>query len=515
MLARLQVASAANLHSGDRAVRRAGVFVQSCSNDPRALASWEQLAAEGPLTAEEAEEHARLATLAGSEEQFSRAVIVLEQTGHAAEAATFRSSRLLKRGDLSAAIEEARKAVAASPQPEKKLDLLRLLLVRHAPLLKQRGKVSHESLSAADEIVALADQLQGTSQGQRAAAWVLQAFPLPEDKALEWANSAWKDLSPDNPALLAAADFLIASGKATPDECLAALSPVFVRASRERRMDFARWLNSRHFWDKTLSLIAGQEAVSDAEAFVERGRALAGAGRWEDLLSMSQGASNAPESSRLIIRGLAATKIGKEGIARKSLADAVLAGQREGRLIQTLAALDSLGEGRLADPIIIEECGNPALADTMFRVARDRFGRRGQFPDLSAAFAAAAKASPDAPSVRDFRWRRRLLAGKAVNPDDTAAAVAASPADPQPRFTHALALLQAGRSADALGVFHDIDIFVERLPPGDKAIVIAIWQANGLDGHARSLRQSLHPDLLQSSEYALINSPSAQPAAAD
>jgi hypothetical protein len=53
-------------------------------------------------------------------------------------------------------------------------------------------------------------------------------------------------------------------------------------------------------------------------------------------------------------------------------------------------------------------------------------------------------------------------------------------------------------------VFHDIDIFVDRLPPGDKAVVVALWEANGMNRHAASMRSSLDPALLEKGEYALI-----------
>lgn len=219
---------------------------------------------------------------------------------------------------------------------------------------------------------------------------------------------------------------------------------------------------------------------------------------------MSEAASGAPESLRLVYRGAAAQKLGRSGIAPKSLADAVRAAVREGTLPQTLRAVDSLGEAKLADPILIEMCGSPGLTDAMFRAAQDRFGRRGQFTDMSEAWEAAAHAAPEAPSVQDYRRRLLLLEGQPVSSEETAAAAVAAPADHAMRFTHALALLREGRAGDALGVFHDIDIFVDGVPPGDKAIVIAILEANGMKGHAAAVRRSLNTDLLSKDEYVLI-----------
>ncbi len=449
--------------------------------------------------------------LFGTDEQFARANDALAKGGMAAEAAALRSSRQLRQGNLAQSITEARAAAGQSVDAAKKLELLRLLLARHVPMLDAPGTPAPSELRGLEEAVALVDELQGTPQANEAIAMALGAFPQPPDKARAWAAAALRDLTPSNPGLLPAAQFMVAAGERTPQECLAMLSPVFDGAGDDQRARFARWVNRQQMWDETLARITAKDAARNAFCFEERGRALAGRQQWAELLAMSEAPSQAPESLRFIFRGLAAGKLGKTGVAPKSLADAVRAGVREGRLPQTLAALDALGEGKVADPLLIEMCASPGLADPMFRLARDRFARRGQFADLSAAFAAAWKAAPEASPVRDYRWRRRLLAGKTVNPDDIAAAVAAAPADPQLRVTHALALLKAGRPADALGVFHDIDIFVDQLPPGDKAIVIALWEANGLHNHARALRQSLHPDLLEKGEYALISQRIRQP----
>jgi hypothetical protein len=99
----------------------------------------------------------------------------------------------------------------------------------------------------------------------------------------------------------------------------------------------------------------------------------------------------------------------------------------------------------------------------------------------------------------ELRLDRPVAAGALIEH-----ALAIDPRAVAARFTHALALLKADRAADALGVFHDVDIFVDQLPPGDKAVVIALWETNGMNTHAASLRRSLDPALLQPDEFALI-----------
>ena len=503
-MAWLQVASADNLRAGSPEVKRVMAYVRSKANDPAAPALWDKLAADLTLTAEENEERARTAVRFGTDEQFAAALAALEQDGEAAKAATLRAQRALQRGNLQQSLYQARIAAEASGETEKKMQLLTLLLRRHAPMLNAPGQADPAEIRGGEEIIALVDALQGTDQGNAAIALALSAFPQPPEKMRAWAEAAMTQLSTDNPALLTAARYLVQSGAANAPDIYRKISPAFAGADPARQAELARFLTENGMAEETLLLITPKKAAADASAFEERGRALGALNRWEDLLALSETASNTTDSSKLFFRGWAAKNLGKTGVAPKALADSFRAALREGNAPAILSAIDSSGEGKVADPVIIEMCGSPETADGMFRVARDRFGRRGQFASLAQAYEAAAKAKPDAPSVQDYRRRQDLLAGKTVSSAETADIVAAAPADPSPRFTHALALLREKRAADALGVFHDIDIFVDQLPPGDKAVVIAIWEANEMNGNANSLRRSLDTALLEKREYALI-----------
>jgi len=347
-------------------------------------------------------------------------------------------------------------------------------------------------------------ELQGTDKANDAIALALGSFPKSPEKSRAWAEAAMRELSTDNPALLPAARYLAGSGAAEPDELARRLSAVFAGAPPARQAQLAAFLTESGMAEDALLLITPKKAAADPLAFEERGRALAALGRWDELLALSESPANATESTKLFLRGMALKNRGKNEASEKALADAFRASVREGNGGAVLSSIDLIGEGNMADPVIIEMCGRNETADGMFRLARDRFGRRGQFASLARAYEAANAAKPDAPSVQDYRRRQNLLAGKAVSPEETAAAMAASPADPSPRFTHALALLRENRAGDALGVFHDIDIFVDRLPPGDKAIVIALWEANGMNSYAASLRRSLDLGLLEKGEYALV-----------
>lgn len=503
-MAWLQVSSAGNLRGENPAVRRAMAYVRSRANDPAAPELWDELAADLPLTAEENEERARAATRFGTDEQFSAAIAVLEQSGNTAKAASLRSQRALRRGNLQQAIAEAQAAVEKTGDAQKKLQLLDLLLRRYTPTLGGGGEPHPDDIRGGEQIIALVDELQGTDQANAAIALALNAFPKSPEKSRAWAEAAMQQVSPDNPALLPAARWLVASQVATGEDIYRRLSPAYAGATPAQQARLAAFLIDNNMAEGALLLLTPKKAAADPDAYTERGRALAILGRWKELQAFAEKASNASESSKLFFRGLAAKNQGRTEAASISLADAFRASLREGNAEAVLATLDDMGEGKAADAVIIDMCAEPSMADAMFRAARDRFGRRGQFASLDQAYKTASAAKPDAPSVQDYKRRRDLLAGQAVSSEETAAAVAAAPSDPSPRFTHALALLRENRAADALGVFHDIDIFVDRLPPGDQAVVIALWQANGMNRHAQHLRNSLDPALLEKGEYALL-----------
>lgn len=504
-LAKLQIASAQNLRPDDPRVRDARTFIQSRGGDPSALERWELLAAGRRLTDEEITERARLAALRGTDKQFEDAISALERaSGHEVEAASFRSARARQRGNLVGSIEQARVAAARSDDPEKKIALLKLLLMNYAPVLNTRGGATPESRAAAQEAVTLVDELQKTPLGKTAIAMTLGAFPLPRAKTSEWTSAALRDLSPDNPALLPAAQFMVMSGKGSPRAYYAMLFPSFAGANPELQAQFARLLNRWNMQDEVLGMITPEKAARNAAAYEERGFALAGKGRWEDLLEMSEGASNAPESLRLFQRGIASRKLGRNNFADTALTDAVRAGARENYLPQTLGSLDAAGEGRVADSVLTELCSNPLTAKASFRVARDRFTRRGLFSMMSAAWQSAADTVPNDPMVQDFKRRRDLLEDQTVSLDETAAALEANPADVQIRFTHVLNLLKHDRPEDALGVFHDFDVFASALPPGDQAIAAAMMQANGLETQAHAIRRLIKPNLLTKGELALL-----------
>ena len=96
------------------------------------------------------------------------------------------------------------------------------------------------------------------------------------------------------------------------------------------------------------------------------------------------------------------------------------------------------------------------------------------------------------------------IAELAVDPSETAKALAVNPADPALRATHALALLRAGRAQEAGGAFEDLTVFFGRLPPGLQSVVYRVLASGGQDDLAASALQKIDKQKLTPEEAALL-----------
>jgi len=504
-LARVQITSARSLRPDDPAVLRALAAIETKIGFGGAAQTWRKLPANLPLTPDELELRASAMIRGGDDAQFHDALAALEKAGRGGPAAVLRAERSVSRGNLQQAIIEAREAVKVSDTPAHRLVLLRLLLARHARFLADTSQpTAPENLVAGREISGLVDSLQGTPEGEVATGLVLRQTNPTADEIRRWSEAAWNRPAPDNPALLPAAAAMISAGQATREEMLNRLKAVYASSDPARKVALAAWLLAQGDAEGALVYASSAEAPRNVRAFVTRAAALATLGQWNDLLTLSESAGTAPRSLMLAAAAQANAKLDRGGQAQKCAQDAVRAAAREGTAVMTLRILDEAGFRATADAEIIALCGDPETGERMFTLARDRFGRGGQPASLHAAYERAATAVPNAAAVQDYHRFDKLLSGSAVDPQETAAALAANPTDLNLRMTHALALLQAGRAKDAMAVFDDFDVFVEQLPPGQKALAVAIFAASGENEKARSLVATIDPNLLAQGEFALL-----------
>jgi hypothetical protein len=515
----LQVNSARNLRPDDPAVLRASAIIESRFGMPTAMDYWDRFAEAGELSAEDLEERGRAAAALGDDAQFGRAVDGLDAAGNASAAGRLRTVRSLARGNMDRAIEEARRAVAATDEPAMKLDLARLLLRRHVDQLSV-APAAPESQRIANEMFAIVDALQGTEKGEEALAFGL-TFLLPGQEGQErWANLAMKNADAANPALLPAATVMIDLGKAKADELHKTLRPVFDAAPLDRRAAFVAWLSRQGMPREALTLITAQEAGESTEAFVARTSALAEMGNWAAVIETVDAGGNVPLSIRLATKARAEYALRQQAQSgAKSLADALRAAAREGSLPVVISVGDEIGGQDVVDGTLVELCGDPGVAENVFRMTRDRFSRRGTTGQalLADAHARALVAVPNAVSVQDYTRYVKLLtppeddatqeevAALVVEPEETARAAAASPADPAVRVTHALALLKAGRTEDAVAAFDDLTVIFASMPPGHQAVICRVLSAGGQPELAAKAAQQIDQKKLTAGERRLMD----------
>jgi len=504
-MAWLQINSAKDLRPEEPAVLRVLGQIEGAMGRANALDYYAKLSQKSELTPEDLLARAEIAGRFGSDDQFAEAAGALEKSGRVTEAGQLRAARKLRRGDVDRAIGEARAAVTASDDPALKLTLARLLARRYGPEFGPGLTPSSQAMAGADEVVDLVDQLLETPQRKPALAFALNEVNTSPEIRLRWANVAMEKVETDNPALLPAAAVLVRSGQKTPQQIHEQLRPVFDAAPLERRAAYVLWLTGAGMPKEAVTMITAQEAGESTAAFGARTEALFGTGSLDAVLDAVESGGNVDDDVRLAVKARAeyARGRGAQG-GSAALREAMHAAARKGRLELILPAGESLGASPVVDEKLVELCGDPALSDYVFRIARDRFSRSGRASLLAAAHERALAASPESPAVLDYQRYLALTESSPVGLDETAAAAGAEPANVNFRITHALNLLRNGKPQEALEAFDTITVFADRLPPGQLAVIAAVLAANNDVVRARAAAAMIEPGRVLPGEYALI-----------
>jgi len=504
-MAWLQINSAKDLRGNEPEVLRVMGMIEAAIGNASALDSYEKLAQKTELTPEDLQARAEIATRFGTDEQFSQAVTALDASGQSLQAGKLRTTRQLRRGDIDRAISEARTAAAVSDDAALKLALARLLVQRYRPEFGPGRNPSAEALARSAEVVEIIDGLLETPQRNEALALALSEVNTVPKNRQRWAALAMEKVETDNPALLPAAAVLVRSGQKTSEQIHEQLRPIFDAAPLERRAAYSLWLTGAGLPKESLTLITAQEADESAAAFGARTEALFATENFDGVLAAVESGSNIDADVRLSVKARAeyARGRGAQGGAA-ALREAMDAAAKSRRLEMIVPTADALGASTVVEEKIAELCGDPAVADYVFRVARDRFSRSGRSSLLATSLKRARAALPQSPAVQDYLRYLSLIGKGQVDIDETAAASAAEPANVTFRITHALNLLKNNQPAEALKVFDDVIIFANRLPPGQLAVIAAVLSAGGDAKRARSAAALLDPDLLLPGEYALI-----------
>jgi hypothetical protein len=355
------------------------------------------------------------------------------------------------------------------------------------------------------EAVGLIDGLLDTPLRNEALAMAITSAATTRPDRRRWAAAAMEKVDTENPALLPAATVLVRSGQKTPRQIHEQLRPIFDAAPLERRAAYALWLTGAGMPKEAVTLVTAQEAGESTAAFGARTEALFAADNFDAVLAAVEAGGNVDADVRLAAKARAeyARGRGAQGGAA-ALREAMDAAAKGRRLELLLPTGDALGAGNVVDEKLAELCGDPAVADYVFRVARDRFSRSGRASLLAASLKQALAASPQSPAVKDYTRYLALVGDEPVSLEEAAAASAAEPSNVTFRITHALNLLENKQPTEALKVFDDITVFADRLPPGQLAVLAAVLAANGDAPRANAAAASIDPDLLAPGEYALI-----------
>jgi hypothetical protein len=356
------------------------------------------------------------------------------------------------------------------------------------------------------EVVEIIDGLLDTPQRKDALAFAINEVTTttPANRQ-RWAAAAMEKIEPDNPALLAAAAVLVRSGQKTPQEIHEQLRPVYDAAPLERRAAYALWLTGAGLPKEALTMITAQEAGESTAAFGARTEALFAMENLDAVLGAVEAGGNVDADVRLAAKARAeyARGRGPQGGAA-ALREAMDAAAKNRRLEFIMPTGDTLGASNVVDEKLAELCGDPAVADYVFRIARDRFSRRGRGSLLSTSLERARAASPQSAAVQDYVRYLALTGDGEVSLEETAAACAAEPSNVTFRITHALNLLENNQPAEAFRIFDDITVFADRLPPGQLAVIAAVLAGSGDTERGRAAADMLDPALLSPGEYALV-----------
>ena len=504
-MAWLQINSAKELRPEEPDVLRVLGQIEGTMGRATALDYYEKLSRKSELNADDLQARAEIATRFGNEEQFAEGIEALEKAGKAKEAGELRTARKLRQGDIDRAIAEARSAVAASDDPAVKLTLARLLARRYGPEFGPGLTPSSAAMAGADEVVDIVDQLLETTQRKPALAFALNEANASPENRVRWANAAMEKVDTDNPALLPAAAVLVRSGQKTPQQIHEQLRPVFDAAPLERRAAYVLWLTGAGMPKEAATMITAQEAGESTAAFGARTEALFATENLDAVLAAVESGGNIDNDVKFAAKARAeyARGRGAQG-GSAALREAMGAAAKKGRLELIIPTGEALGASSVVDEKLVELCGDPSVADYVFRVARDRFSRSGRASLLAAAHERALAASPESPAVRDYQRYLALTGSAPVELDETAAAAAAEPANVNFRITHALNLLRNEKPQEALEAFDTITIFADRLPPGQLAVIAAVLAANNDVVRARAAAAMIEPGRVLPGEYALI-----------
>jgi hypothetical protein len=491
-LAFLQAESAAALQADLAPVVRARALARTAAADPGALVHFEKLRDMQALNERDLSAWIEAAAVLGTEADLNKAAAALDGAGRGDEVNPWRSRRAFRKGNLADAERFMRAALAEKDSTPLRLELARVLAAIGTPA----------STAEATGIVTAA---ASTPEANKALSFGLKYVRAGPATRRAWADQALRDPAPGNTALLPAATVMVADRHWTIDQAVRELDSVFLGADLDARVAYATWLAERKRpRGEVLRLVDEGDAKHSADAFRVRATAAVEAKDWMAVLRLLDAGPPVDPATAQLLRARAEDALNRKALARTSLRRAIRAAADSRTLPSVLAEVDARDESKLADEALLEMCDEPSIAEYVLRVARYRFGQRGEPRLTDEAMQRYPARANLIPTVRDYRWRRALLAGESVDPAETGRVSQAEPGNVDFRITHALALLRAGRAAEARLALAPLEPVSHQLFAGQKAVLTATLVATGSPNEAAELVRSINAQQLTDAEYRIV-----------
>lgn len=267
------------------------------------------------------------------------------------------------------------------------------------------------------------------------------------------------------------------------DEVYQGLLEIFAKPLASDQLELGRWLNQRRMYDKTLDLIEENQAIRRQDLFLVRADALALSGQWnalKDLLSRSQ----VPLDNYIgnVFRMRANFELGDFRRSQSDWDRAILDAGRDPEKLWFLESyvrrLDLWG---YREEVLIALSELPLQARNAYTELLTQLQSEGRTADVLKRLEEMHKLFSDDVAIRNDMAYYRLLTGRDPQQalDVAENLIEQNPGFLAPRMTHAFALMELGRSQEALQSLQSINVDWDSVSQRYRLLIACILAANG------------------------------------
>ncbi|MEY3479717.1 MAG: hypothetical protein RIQ71_492 [Verrucomicrobiota bacterium] len=489
-------ASAMQMRPALPEVKRTYARVLFAANEPSGLQVMQQLLDSGKATAEDRLELAEAALRFGDVPLAEKETFQLLQAGQNTPQALHVLARVrLAQQRVPDATQALRESIESGGGPDPSILLARLQIAANTtdsvksaldllrPIARQKDQAGLNAL-----LVLVASP---GLQSQEGAAWVeaLRRHPLASDEQKLAAASAEIQLKPSS-----------------YPEVVKRTTTAFREGNVEQRAALARWLNQNREFDKTLNLIAAQEASTRSDLFLIRLDAMAGKNDWTGISELLRGDKLPLQNSVLLLyRGRASRELGKPEEAATFYRRAIMeSAPTQDVMWYVINYLQRIGEDRVLEQELQKLAENPASARQAFSALVPIVQKRQDAEELYQLYDRMLKQLPGDTVVQNDHRYFAALTGRRADVSGGRELLAKEPQMLAYRITLALAHLKNGQHEAALKVFDGITLDPAQIQPYQRAILAAVLGANNRETEAKQLARSVPGEQVTVQEFELI-----------